>query len=374
MQGRKAVKIFGIIVFIVSAVLIALTVRNYINFQKDEEQKHNLLELMQAETANFDYFNSNQSNTNGSDSSNSSIDFYTKIKNGQSANILFLGNCSARGEYGWISRGATTLSSKYNVTLGGGNYTSSGSDSFLGYYLMNSNMRGLRYDLVVVSFGSGEDTESFRINYDGLLRSIKAHNQNCEIIAIIEANKSGYFANVDSVREICEHYGASVIDMVQYFEDNNVDYSQATSDGRTLTHSGGTYYIDAFLSEIEKNILEGKTIKTVDSGCYSTSECFVKFQFIPTSEMTKIGESIVEIKTKAKMATLIYYDNYAGADISVFVNGKKIESFRNVLPENTSRSLGRRLISQSLNGTNTIRINFGKSDNISNIKGIVIGG
>ncbi len=371
---NKGVKIFGLIVFIISAVLLTLTMKNLIDAQNEREAANDRLEIMQAETAELEFFASNRPNKGNGGSTGSSTDFYEKIKSGQSVNILFLGNCSARGEYGWISRGASSLAARYNVALGGGNYTNLGSDSFLGYYLMNSNMKGLTYDLVVVVFGHGEDTENFRVNYDGLFRSIKENNQKCEIIAVIEADKNGYNANVDSVREICDHYGASVIDMVQYFKENKVDYKSSTSDGRTLTYNGCNHYIDAFLSTIETNIIEGKTVDPVTEGVYSTSECFADFQFIPVSQMTKAGENAVEIKTNAKMVNLIYYDNYAGGDITLFVNGKKVEGFRNVGVQNTARSLNRRLVSQNLNGINTIRINFGKSDNISNIKGIVIGG
>ncbi len=304
-------------------------------------------------------------------------DFYQKIKEKLTTNVVFLGTETVRkrknDSENWVSQFFDTMRKKYTMAHGI-NSGSKGSTALYGYIALNlSALQNFEYfDLAVVCYGTHDDPETFAVYYDGLLRSIKNQNEKCEIYCIIEANKDGYNENADVVRQICALYGGICIDMNEYYYEHGIDFD-ATLDGIEPNAYGDKEYLNAIIETIENALNSDRKVSTDKRVNFSSTRNFDNFKYLAVSKMKKVSDSVYEFSSSGKMEVLVYkIDPKNGENIKIYVNGKKTLTVNTKY--GTSDELGVVLISTDLGNMNRIRIETGTADNARNIYGVALSG
>lgn len=347
------------------------------DFEKRSQKEQQFLFEMDEEYYQKDFFTNEETDDNVLPDV-PAYDLYEKIKAKSEVNVLFLGDEVAKGlgvsnaADSFVNMLVENWESEYGVDIKGGNYARPDTDSFYGYYIMNSYSRNLIYDLFVICYGAKDETKDFEFYYDGLLRSIKNQNPKCEIVCIIEACQDGYNENSAKIKAICENYGGICVDMVEYFSENSIRYSEATKDGYLPNELGCRAYYDAVWEAVDENYKSGRKVPEKTAPLLASSKKFDSFKFVKLSEMTKISDTEYEYKTETAVAGIIYYRSYFGKDLKLYVNGKKTGEVSNKMDVNVARQIQSKVISNSIQGKVKIKVDASAADNVSNIVGIVL--
>ncbi|MEE0969931.1 MAG: SGNH/GDSL hydrolase family protein [Clostridia bacterium] len=332
------------------------------------------------DTADTDTTEYNGTTTEVINDNNENDDFYTKLKNKEQVNVLFVGDGITEGngvdDYNrrWVNRLVNEIETSYGAELKGYNYGKENSDAFYGYSNMSFRLTYV-YDLVVVCYGAKDDPNTFKMYYDGLLRAIKNQNPKCEIYCIIEANPLGYGENADAVREICSYYGGVCIDVNAYFKENNIDMSETLVD-LIPNEAGNLAYYWCISAVLAENLVEGREVPSVVTPNYSTTKYFDNYRVIRRNQMQPTGNTVFEFSVRGNTASLVYFENYSnGGDIKVYVNDEQVINVNNKsLSDVDSKKLNFMRISTELYGVNKIRIETDTADNAFNIYGVAISG
>ncbi len=302
-----------------------------------------------------------------------SYDLYQKLSEGLQVNALFLGNGAMTSEgsnsRGWAHDAVAVWKERYGVTVQGGNYSRVSTGPFYGYTMMNQYHRGFKYDIIVVCYGTDEDPSDFALFYDGLLRSIKNQNSKCEIYCVIEASESGYNENADTVRRLCNFYGGVCLDMVKYFEENEINYA-ASLNGIIPTNAGGKVYLEAFTERIDADLKDRRRVPESTAAYDAKAERFDKFTFVESKDLTGPTATSYEYVTEDSVAGIMFYNASSGGDIRIYVNGVEVKRLDNRLEMGSARRVGMELIGYELSGRTVIRIEAGSEENLTNIAGI----
>lgn len=374
-----------LVVFLILAVIFSVVLYNIAtDYHEKENEKSDELALLDSEL-HTDIGNQESDPEKDKELAEKmkNYNFYQKLKERLDVNILFLGNESAAGTKAsnWPIILKDELLYTYRSNVKGATYAISGTDTFFGYhmmnvgdYLMNSLKRRLVYDLVVISYGKGEDPETFEFFYDGLVRSVKHQNPKCELICIIEASSDGKNENGEKIREICEYYGGICLDMNEYFAQKRANLKTALKNGNVPTDEGNKLYFSLIDSVIADNYNSERIIPEITEPRIESSEKFENYRFVDIADMKKVSDTVYEITVSESIASLFFYNSYSGDRINVYLNGKKIITQNNKQSNNSVRQIDVILISSELEGTNKIRIETRNETNMSNILGVALSG
>ncbi len=384
---RKKMRILAIASLLIAAILAVSLYFLISDYNEKAQQRRDELHLLDIEMYeeiknNDNYFDAEVSQADRELAEKlKKYNFYQKLKERLQVNVLFLGNAITDGvgvsdyNYRWVNQFVNEIENGYGSDLKGFNYGKAGSDAFYGYNILNFSASSLVYDLVFICYGADEDPETFKINYDGLLRSIKNQNSKCEIYCIIEASSDGYGENADTVRQLCTHYGGVLIDVNEYFIANKIDTNE-TLDGIVPNLKGNIEYYNCISKVLRENFLNERAISTEIKPNSVTTKYFDNYNVITRTDMKRIGETVYEFSAKGKMAGLIFNKSYTdGGTIKIYVNGKKVQTIDNKRSENdVGKGVDFALISYDLSGVNKIRIEMGSADNTLNLYGVAISG
>ena len=384
---RKKMRIIAIVSVVVAAILaVALwfLISDYNKKAKIRRDELHLLDIeMYEEIKNNDnYFDADVTPADRELAEKmKNYNFYQKLEERMQVNVLFLGNEITDGigvsdyTYRWVNRFVSEIEDGYGSDLKGYNYGKVNSDAFYGYNILNFAATSLTYDLVMICYGANDDPATFKIYYDGLLRSIKNQNSKCEIYCIIEANPEGYSDNAEDVRELCAHYGGICIDMNEYFIANKIDMS-ATLQGVLPNAEGNAAYYACISKVVRENLLADRQTKSEIKPNLSTTKSFDNYKVISREEMKQVSDTVFEFTARGNIATLIYNKSYTdGGTIKVYVNGKKLQTIDNKRENNTGgKEVDFYLIATGLDGVNKIRIETGTADNTLNFYGVALSG
>lgn len=376
-QKRRVISSICIAFAVLLAVILLVLVNDYNKKQREEYDRLFYEDIEQYEfdkelLENKDSIEQNDLLTR----KQKKYDFYQKLTEHLQVNVLFLGNSAATDEgvseqsNSWVMKIADDIRTKYGCTLRGGTYAKPDTTTFYGYHIMNSYSRGLTYDLMVVCYGAGEDTDSFEFYYDGLMRSIKNQNSKCEIYCVIEACESGKQENAEKIKEICDYYGGIVIDMNEYYAENNIDFADVTASGITPNLEGNELYYKAVSKAMNDAYTSERRVTSVKTARLESSTVFDDYHYTQLSDMKRISDTVYETSIDGRVAALIYAKSFSGGKITVYVNGKKLITEQNTLETNVSRRVASRIISSELGGVTKIRIETEEAANVANILGI----
>lgn len=362
----------GVILCIALAVVLFYLLKNA--NQNDRLEQDRLHQLNEELRQTFDEDDDEKNESNILRDKLKKYDFYQKLREGLQVNALFLGNgastATSSGQRQWVFDAVAHWERTFGIDIQGGNYARVNTTAFYGYTMMNEYPRGLRYDLVVVSYGAQDDPADFAFYYDGLLRSIKNQNAKCEIFCVIEANADGYSENAETVRLLSDYYGAVCIDMIQYFKDNGVSFETAL-DGINPTPEGSDVYLEAIKSVVQENLDGGRKVPERTATYDAKATCFDKFSFVEAKSLSKDTVTSYEYVTDDPVVGIMYYNTSDGGTIRIYADGKLVSTIDNRLKEAGVRQITTAVAGKNFEGRTVIRVEAGSKDNLTNIAGII---
>ena len=373
LRRKKTVfALIGVILCIALAVVLFYLLKNA--SQNDRLEQDRLHQLNEELRETFDGDDEKENESNALRDKLKKYDLYQKLREGLQVNALFLGNgastATSSGQRQWVFDAVAYWERTFGLDIQGGNYARVNTTAFYGYTMMNEYPRGLRYDLVVVSYGAKDDPADFAFYYDGLLRSIKNQNAKCEIFCVIEANADGYSENADTVRLLSDYYGAVCIDMIQYFKDNGVNFETAL-DGLNPTPEGSDVYLEAIKSVVQENLDSGRKVPERTATYDAKATCFDKFSFVEAKALSKDTVTSYEYVTDDPVVGIMYYNTSDGSTIRIYANGKLVATIDNRLAETGARQIATAVAGKNFEGRTVIRVEAGSKDNLTNIAGII---
>lgn len=362
----------GVILCIALAAVLFFLLKNA--NQNDRLEQDRLHQLNEELRQTFDEDDDEKNESNILRDKLKKYDFYQKLREGLQVNALFLGNGASTavssGQRQWVFDAVAHWERTFGLDIQGGNYARVNTTAFYGYTMMNEYPRGLRYDLVVVSYGAQDDPADFAFYYDGLLRSIKNQNAKCEIFCVIEANADGYSENAETVRLLSDYYGAVCIDMIQYFKDNGVNFETAL-DGINPTPEGSDVYLEAIKSVVQENLDSGRKVPERTATYDAKATCFDKFSFVEAKALSKDTVTSYEYVTDDPVVGIMYYNTSDGGTIRIYSDGKLVSTIDNRLKEAGVRQITTAVAGKNFEGRTVIRVEAGSKDNLTNIAGII---
>ncbi len=370
-RKKTLLAIVGCLISIILAFVLVVLLRDAKENERLEQDR--LSQLNEELRGTFESDSSAKEESDAIKEKLKKYNVYQKIKEGLQVNALFLGNGAATavssGKRQWVFDAVGEWEDNYGIDVQGGNYARVHTTAFYGYTMMNEYPRGLKYDIVVVCYGAEDNPEDFAFYYDGLLRSIKNQNAKCEIYCIIEANAEGYNKNAETVRLLCDYYGGVCIDMIKYFEDNNVNYGTAL-DGHNPTAEGSDIYLEAFQTTFKDNLDSGRKVPENTASYDVKADCFDDFTFVQANALSKPSSSSYEYVTSDKVVGIMYYNTSTGGTIRIYANDVEVAVIDNKLKQSGVRQIATAMAGRSFEGRTVIRIEAGSQDNLTNVVGI----
>ena len=371
-RRKKTVLAFlGVLLSAVLALFLVILMNNRREIDRIEQNR--LDQLNEELRGTFDEGDDKQQANSELREKLKKYDVYQKMKEGLQVNALFLGNGAATsvssGRHQWVFDAVALWEQEFGLDVQGGNYARVNTTAFYGYTMMNEYPRGLKYDIVVVCYGAQDDPADFAFYYDGLLRSIKNQNAKCEIYCVIEANAQGYNENAETVRMLSDYYGAVCIDMIQYFNDNNVSFATAL-DGLNPTGEGSDVYLEALQATLKENLNSGRRVPENTAAYDAKADCFDKFNFVEASSLSKASPTSYEYVTDDTVVGIMYYKSGDGGTIRVYANDKLVATVENKIKNTDAREIATVMAGKDLSGRTVIRIEAGTQDNLTNVAGI----
>lgn len=177
--------------------------------------------------------------------------FYQKLVDGFDVNILVVGDSIGLGKgveeasLSWIELMRTTLIQTYNVNVSITNVSLGYSTSYAGFVRTMSLEDNQDFDLAIVCYGQYDDDKYFGVFYEGLIRTLRREYE-CSVISVLEASQRDYTDKIKTIKDISEHYGSQVADVIAPFKDKeNGGYAALTSEnGIDPNEAGHRIYAD----------------------------------------------------------------------------------------------------------------------------------
>lgn len=193
---------------------------------------------------------------------------YQKLKNGKKVRVAVLGDSIGSGtgtvdEHTWTSLLDAYLEERYGSKITLDNYSIGGTGTFTGYYQCENAMReeigkASPYDLVIICYGQNDRLENFYPIYEGLLRSVKKYNPDCQLITILESSQRTYTGKMHAIIRLSYLYGADVADTIKTFALSGLPYEMLCFDEVHPNTAGHKLYFETVSEVIDTNVEIGK--------------------------------------------------------------------------------------------------------------------
>jgi len=314
---------------------------------------------------------------------------YEKLKEGKNINVIIIGDGIG------ASRGATTESSKwYNVFADNINkkYKSSVTTTMLngenatvirGWVELNRTDLSKKQDLAIICFGENDNgritSNQFAMFYESLIRKLKKHNPNIDIIPIIESSirKDNTYTQV--IKKLCGHYGFAYADAITAFKNSQEGYGNLTDDGILPNDKGYSYYAKLLEECISKNLSENKKIENVETTLY---QCNKLDNFnLNTSPKSNNGFDEKDIFSSSTVGSTLVFESYKdtliayyttdpkGGKIKVYVDNELVKEIDTYLSLSVTKS---EIIAENLTGNHEVKFEVSSVKGYNYDDGIVI--
>lgn len=191
-----------------------------------------------------------------------------KLRTGQPIRVAILGDSNAAGtgttpEHDWTFLFKTWLSAAYGSQVTLDNYAIGGTDSYTGYYLAETAMKtaltnAAPYDLLILCYGHNDDTETFALNYESLLYSVKKQNPSSQLITVLESSQQSYTDKMQTILDLSARYGADVADTILGFALSPLPSERLSDDGIHPNTEGHLIYFEMIGSILAKCVAENR--------------------------------------------------------------------------------------------------------------------
>lgn len=309
--------------------------------------------------------------------------FYQKLADGFDVKILIVGDSIGLGSgvsdsaLSWIDLMQTYLVDTYNVNVQTKNLSLSYSTSYAGYVRTMALEDAADYDLAIISYGQNDDEKYFGVFYEGVIRAIRSQNEKCSIISVLESSQRKYTNKINVIKELSEHYGNQVADMIAAFNDKeNGGFDALTSsNGIDPNDAGHQVYCDVITELIDGEVEKGTVYN--DEEIEVVNEWVVnlnKFKGITVSDFKRTDNKFIYTLDEPISGVFgIDYKFLSGENgCKVFIDGKEYKA-----PEPTVKSDSMQLYIlplnyQKINAKQSIEIRFSNDEQASGFKGICV--
>ena len=103
-------------------------------------------------------------------------------------------------------------------------------------------------DLALICFGQNDNGRlsptQFAIFYESLIRKLKKHNPDIDIIPIIESSIKSDNSYTEVIKKLSKHYDFTYVDTMTAFNNYEGGYGSLSDDGILPNDKGYSYYAD----------------------------------------------------------------------------------------------------------------------------------
>ncbi|WP_217644041.1 SGNH/GDSL hydrolase family protein [Bacillus sp. cl95] len=264
--------------------------------------------------------------------------FYEKLAAGKKIDYVVIGDSIGRGSGAenesltWFSQLEKLLSSHYNVQFNRHSIVQSGATAFEGIVKMEKESLPSDFDIAFIVFGENDrkymSDKQFAYFYELLIRKIKEHNPDSEIVTITESCLSNQnFAEV--IKTTSDYYKTVHIDMRIPFDASGLSIKELTKDGIHPNGKGYSLYAQSIFSVLEKASLNSRAISIYPPEPLHTGSDKV-FTFITSIQSNNGFQYKKPYYTSLKNSDSLQY-RFTGSMVGVTVlrspNGGKVDVF-----------------------------------------------
>ena len=191
----------------------------------------------------------------------------------------------------WYKKLVPYMKDNYGIDLGITNVSMGGNTSYAGYVRTMNLDEKTGYDYVVVCYGQNDAKEDFSLYYETLLRTIKEKYPSAVVIAILESSQREYTEKMQTIQELCEHYGVYVADAIAAFHNSGYSYEELCDDGTHPNDKGQEVYFSTVAEVLDQCYQETaldtvEDIEVVNRGI----EEFKHYQYYSKKDFEKIDD------------------------------------------------------------------------------------
>lgn len=197
------------------------------------------------------------------------INFYEKLKNGQPARILVLGDdiglSKGKGEESasWTERLGSWIKEEYGIDVDIKNLSLENATTKEGLNQLAKDNN--KFDLAITVYGDLDkeklSIDEFESTYEEIVTELKKRNDNCDIIMIIENTFKKNSPYVKVIKDIGNNYDLNILDSIEEFILAEEAYAELVTDKKYPNDKGYDIYVNGIKNIIKRNIDSNRQLK-----------------------------------------------------------------------------------------------------------------
>lgn len=288
-----------------------------------------------------------------------------------------IGGTTDEGE--WCKLLQEKLHDNYNCTINIHNISKPGNGTFAGIVSWQHYIEteGGTADLVILCYGENDNEESFKYQYEALIRNTIKYAPNCEIIAILQSSQKTYTNKINAIIDLCDYYGINYVDTIEAFNKSGYAYKDLSDDGIHPNSLGKSVYANAIYDTISNKLVEkqhiwdfkGERAKARNEK-YKESSNYDRFKYISNANMLIEKQNVIVQIPDCSVIGLDMEFSDGKHEIFADLNGDKYD-----LSYTWNYGFNQRHIYQiSDKQYNNVQlsISFGDSMDVQNLHGVIL--
>ncbi len=256
------------------------------------------------------------------------ISAYEKLADGAPIDILIVGDSIAAGTgatsgNSWAALLPKSIEEKYGSSCNIVNVSMGGNTSIAGTLRVKMLDEDTDFDLALICYGENDiDDETFALNYESIIRSIKSKYGNCSIISILESSQRDYTNKINQIIDIANFYGIPVVDTIKAYESSGYEYEELVNAPDDLTHPNNFGHA-IYLSSVLDVIYEQVRSRSAYVGTANPNDDLI---YIPRSLFLRTGLTTFEIQMNPLRANIgIYRSHIPGTNtVEIYSDDKQV--------------------------------------------------
>lgn len=318
------------------------------------------------------------------------LNVYEKLKEGRAINIIVIGDgigasWGATSEANkWYNVLADKLQKKYKGSITTTKLNGEIATVVRGWVELNRAELSEGQDLALICFGQNDNGRlsptQFAIFYESLIRKLKKHNPDIDIIPIIESSIKSDNSYTEVIKKLSKHYDFTYVDTMTAFNNYEGGYGSLSDDGILPNDKGYSYYADLMEECIAKNIASRKKAKNVKDTLYQSNKLDnFTLNTSPTSNngfdknevfsSSTVGSTLVFESDKDTLIAY-YTTDPKGGKIKVYVDNELVKEIDTYL--NNVSVTKAEIIAENLTGKHEVKFEVSSVKGYNYNDGIVI--
>ena len=253
--------------------------------------------------------------------------FYQKLHDSEKVRILILGDHFAEssglpdGVESWTAILQKELSERYGSEVEIVNLAlPEGNDAYSAYVQLENAPKDESMDAAILCLGSYDESFSFRLRYEGLLRTLRLKYEKCSLISLIESvalTDPGRNADETAsyIRELTEHYQGLTVNEAEAYAMSGEDYSRFTGENHIPNAEGQKLWAKWILDGIAPLVssyqgYDSAEIERKDPDAAAYDHYF----YVPSSAFSRIDDHSFRISAAELQALSVSDASLLGID------------------------------------------------------------